>query len=176
MTQKRSRKPKKSFFQIIISIVLYLFVAVFIGSFALGTWSANNDKFDYQTYLIQSGSMEPTIMTGDIIIIQDQPNYVERDVITFLDDENRTITHRILEIKGSQSQPDFLTKGDANQSPDPDLVSLAKVQGKVIFTIPKLGYLVNFSKSKWGIILMIMVPAGLIILDELLKIGQEVAD
>jgi len=58
----------------------------------------------------------------------------------------------------------------------PDLVSLAKVQGKVIFTIPKLGYLVNFSKSKWGIILMIVVPAGLIILDELLKIGQEVAD
>lgn len=116
----------------------------------------------YGSYLVQSGSMEPAIMTGDIIIVACRPAYGLRDVITFRGSDGRIITHRIVEKKDGT----FATKGDANRVEDSAVVPAGAVIGKVILVIPKLGYLAGFAKTLPGFILLIVIPS-------LLLIGQQ---
>ena len=115
--------------------------------------------------------MEPTIHIGDVILIQPDNSYQKNDVVTFTDSEGRTVTHRIIE----ETPQGFITKGDANQTPDPRTVAQSSIQGKVIFTIPKLGFLVAFSKTKTGILLFIVVPVVIIIYDQIRAVVQELS-
>ncbi len=68
----------------------------------------------------------------------------------------------------------FTTKGDANNAPDQALTHLADIHGKVLFTIPYLGYVLAFAKTKLGFALLVGVPALAIILEELGKIIREI--
>jgi signal peptidase len=127
----------------------------------------------YRSFLVQSGSMEPTIGIGDIIVIQKKSVYRKNDVITFRGEENRIVTHRIIEEKevNTKSKEDrtmFITKGDANRSEDEGFITFKDILGQVVFSIPKLGYLVTFSKSIPGLITLILIPATLLVLGELL--------
>lgn len=150
---------------------IFLTVIVFIVIFSFG--SSSNLLGGYKSFLIQSGSMEPSIMTGDIIIIHQSGQYKKNDVITFQNEEGRIITHRIAEINGKGGGMSFVTKGDANRSEDEGVVSLSSILGKVIYVIPKLGFLVAFSKSLPGLIILIAIPALSLIIGEIYKIVQK---
>jgi len=119
------------------------------------------------SYVVQSGSMEPSIMTGDIILIRPENKYEINDVITFQDQKNRVVTHRISEVQIKGGETVFLTKGDANRSVDIEFVPREHVVGKVQFVIPRLGFLVSFAKSFLGIILLVVIPGTIVIYDEL---------
>ena len=114
--------------------------------------------------------MEPTIMTGDIIIIHENPSYYKNDVVTFNTKDGRIVTHRIIKTVTKGEKNLFMTKGDANRSEDEALISLDQIMGKVTFVVPKLGYFVAFSKSLPGLIIFVFIPAGLILIGELVKI------
>lgn len=150
--------------------IIFGIVAVVLGFLGL---SAQNFNVPYKGFLIQSGSMEPAIMTGDVIIVNSFPDYKLNDVITFYDNENRVVTHRIIEVDNSSSETSFKTKGDANQSEDIHLQKKSKVIGKVIMVIPKIGYLAAFSQTKMGIFLLVLVPVVLIVYDEIIKMFKE---
>ena len=143
-------------------------VIVFVIIFSFG--SNTNIIGGYKSFLIQSGSMEPSIMTGDIIVIHQIDQYIKNDVITFQNEESRIITHRIVEITNKGRDKFFVTKGDANRSEDEGVVSPSNILGKVIYVIPKLGFLVAFSKSLPGLIMLIAIPALALIISEVLKI------
>ena len=154
-----------------ISILFWVLVS---GAIVAGSTTLLNHLYPsipVQSYLIQSGSMEPTIHIGDVILIQPDNSYQKNDVVTFTDSEGRTVTHRIIE----ETPQGFITKGDANQTPDPRTVAQSSIQGKVIFTIPKLGFLVAFSKTKTGILLFIVVPVVIIIYDQIRAVVQELS-
>lgn len=156
--------------QFLLNIVSWGVIGV-IAVMALYVASSNFDIFaGYRSYLIQSGSMEPAIMTGDIVVTARQNTYLIRDVITFKDERGRVITHRIAEEAQKDGTPEFITKGDANRSQDFDTISVGQIIGKVVFVVPKLGYLVAFSKSLAGICILVFIPAALFIVDALLKI------
>lgn len=158
----------------IIKLFINLISWIAIGLLALmGLYivSSNFDIFGgYKSFLVQSGSMEPAIMTGDIILIHNQTSYLLNDVVTFRDEENRTVTHRLVEIPKDKSTGSFSTKGDANRSQDAAQINQDQIIGKVVFVIPKLGYLVAFSKSLPGLIILIMIPALMFLLDQLFKL------
>ena len=118
--------------------------------------------------LVQSGSMEPSIMTGDVIIIRQDKWYQKGDVVTFNDGNKGRVTHRIVEA----DKDSFVTKGDANRSSDNNNINFTQILGKVILVLPKLGYLVVFSKSLLGMIIMIIIPGIIITADELFKIKK----
>ncbi len=127
-------------------------------------------SFGFRSYLVQSGSMEPTIMTGDIVVIQSQSEYRKNDVITFHDKENRVVTHRIANMETKDGTQMITTKGDANRSDDFDTIAPDQIIGKVTLTIPKLGFLVAYGKSLPGLIIMVLIPAALFIVDEMFKL------
>jgi len=154
-------------FKIFLNLIK-LVLTVFITLIALYFLSSNINIFgSYKSFIVQSGSMEPAIMTGDIVIIQKQDKYYVSDVVTFYNNEHRIVTHRIVEINEK-----FSTKGDANRSFDQDTISDNQIIGKVILIVPRLGYLMSFVKTRNGLILLVLIPAAIYILDELLKITK----
>ncbi len=126
--------------------------------------------------IVKSGSMEPGIKTGGIVVIKPADFYNVGDVITFGADTQTQIptTHRIVEKNGSGQNTTFVTKGDANEEIDPQSVALSEVSGKVWFTIPYVGYILDFAKKPLGFFLLVGIPAGIVIFDEIAVIWQEV--
>ncbi len=120
----------------------------------------------FQLYLVQSGSMAPAIMTGDIVVVKKSAVYHKGETITFYDQNHRVITHRIIKQFDQNQRSNFVTKGDANETSDRQTVSQPKVIGKVVLILPKLGFLVAFAKTRYGALLLIIVPAVIIIYDE----------
>lgn len=126
--------------------------------------------------IVQSGSMEPAIKTGGIVVIQPQASYSIGDVVTFGKDTKTDVptTHRIMEERSEGSVTYFTTKGDANEEIDANEVLAHDVIGKVLFTVPYAGYILDFAKQPLGFTFMIGIPAALIVLYEVLGIFSEV--
>lgn len=156
----------KSFFNLIIWFFLFV---VFI--FALFTVSSNFNVFvGYRSFLVQSGSMEPSIMIGDIVIAKQQNDYGKNDVVTFLNREQRVVTHRIIEVLEDVNRIKFITKGDANRSEDEDQITSDQIIGKVVFVIPKLGFFVSFAKSLPGLIILVIIPSIILVVNQIIEI------
>ena len=136
-------------------------------------WVRKN--ISWHTYVVQSGSMEPSIRTGDVVFIQKKPSYSETETITFKDSTKRTITHRIVSVNtDSDGQEYYQTKGDANQAQDSEVIGYKQVVGKVVWVVPKLGYAIQFGRTPWGLILFFIVPTIIILYDEIRAIAREV--
>lgn len=131
--------------------------------------------FGLQMFVVKSGSMEPKIHTGSVVIDHKTGNYGVSDVITFrVSGSTDTVTHRVVAVKEDSAGTTYQVKGDANNSPDPDAVPKANVVGKVKFSIPLVGYLVAFIKTLPGLILFVIIPATIIIYQELTNIKEEI--
>lgn len=126
--------------------------------------------------VVQSGSMEPTIKTGSVILVKKQDTYNVGDIISFVDAEKDSTTHRIIKSGLSLGKEVFNTKGDANQGDDREAVNIDSILGKTIYTVPYLGYLVSFTKTQKGFIFLIVVPAVIIIFSEFLVVKKEVVE
>jgi signal peptidase len=118
--------------------------------------------------------MEPAIPVGSIVVIKPANSDTLKigDIICFkVETESpTTVTHRIINI----TSQGFITKGDANEDPDQWIVKKENVIGKVIATIPYIGYLGYFVRTPIGFILLIIIPATLIILMEIKNIIKEI--
>ena len=127
-------------------------------------------------YSVQSGSMEPNIPLGSLVIVQKSDNYEIGDVITVKELSNPiiSVTHRIVDINTDNSIVSYVTKGDANDANDMDLRFPAEIIGKVIFQLPLLGYLISFTRTQLGLILLIIIPAIIIIFSEIKNIKKEI--
>jgi len=145
-------------------------LTVFLTVIALYVINSSLNIFGlYRSFAVRSGSMEPAIMTGDVIIVKQQTEYYPDDVITFYNGDHELITHRLKSIEADPEKK-YYTKGDANRSFDDDNISLNQIVGKVTLIIPKLGYLMAFVRTPKGWLILVLIPAALYILDELIKI------
>jgi len=160
----------KSPIKFVFELISWLFIGIIVLLVFFTVGSNTNILRGYKSFMVLSGSMEPTINIGDIVITHKQINYFKNDTITFYGPENRVVTHRIALIKEQDGNTTIITKGDANRSIDSDTITPNKIIGKVIFIIPKLGFVVSFSRTIPGLILLILVPAIALIANELLKL------
>jgi signal peptidase I len=121
----------------------------------------------YQSYIILSGSMTPTLHEGDAVIVhQVPPSDIEKgDIITFEDGESY-ITHRVVGINKHNGSRSFETKGDSNDQPDPGAVPAASVVGHRFVSIPYIGHIILFTRTQIGMVLFIAVPFGLLFVSE----------
>jgi len=95
-------------------------------------------------------------------------------VVTFGADRGGSIptTHRIVGTERVDGVLHYRTKGDANEDMDQTLTPYSAVLGQVVATVPRAGYVIDFARNKQGFFFMIVIPAALIMLDELLNIVQ----
>lgn len=126
---------------------------------------------NFKLLVVETGSMEPTIQTGSVVVVSRANDYQPGDIITFRDStrSKTSVTHRIVELENGQ----FVTKGDANDSADFNKVTSANIVGKVRLWIPYIGYVLAAVRTRIGVILVIGIPTLVIIGDQISKIFAE---
>jgi len=111
--------------------------------------------FGWRLDVVQSGSMSPSIKVGDLVITSPQHAEVQvGDVICFRSG-GVLVCHRVVSI--DETNETIVTKGDANEDPDPSPVSYDDVMGTVVLNIPLLGYVISFLRSPFGWALIILL-------------------
>ncbi len=137
---------------------------------------------DYKALSVISGSMEPAINTGDVIVIRPvagPQEIAEGDIITFRAKEKAEmlITHRVIGIVTVNKEPAaYVTKGDANETEDLSTVALSQVVGRYEFRLPYFGYLARFVREPLGVILIVILPGLVLIGLEFRKIWQALTE
>lgn len=102
--------------------------------------------------VVVSGSMEPVLYRGDIVIIDTNPNYDNiqvGDIIVYKATWfNQPVIHRVIKKGLDQNgKPALITKGDNNPAADPYPVYPHQIISKVVsingspMVIPKIGYI-----------------------------------
>lgn len=160
----------------LFKVVEWVLVIFLVGLAGLLILSKINHPSAPKIFIVQSGSMEPTIMTGAIVVDKAQSEYAINDIITYGEagKPNATpTTHRIIEIKIQNGQPIYLTKGDNNKSADTREIKKEEIIGKVLFDVPYVGYALAAAKKPVGFAILIILPAALLIADEVRKIIAE---
>ena len=150
-----NKNPRGRVFSAIWRVILILLAAVLAitsGTLAYDKFVKKSkipSVFGYSMLIIASPSMTGSIEAGDAIIIKNSDSYAVGDVITYFPaDESFSVTHRIVRMEGDK----FYTKGDANQSEDPDPVLIEQIAGKVAVKLDKVGNFIEWLKSPVGII------------------------
>ena len=115
-------------------LIPWVILIIVLVWFALGF-------FPIKPVSIGSGSMEKTLMVGDIVIIKEckPQDVIVGDIIQFKDGNTTTI-HRVIEKYQEDGEYYFVTKGDNNKKRDKDEVLEENLKGKVIFKVRYLGY------------------------------------
>lgn len=153
----------KKIFKTASDVVFYLFLVlllfVFVSNVKAKKEGSQPSIFGYGFYSVLTGSMEPTIHTGSLIITkQTKPEDIKvNDIITFKSkNTNNLTTHRVIEIKNDDSIK-FITQGDANNTKDPAPIDSSLFVGKVVFFIPFLGSIALFIKSNLLVIFLVLI-------------------
>ena len=163
----------------VISLIMVGFIVFIMVSSAKG--KAVN-VFGSTMLKVVTGSMEPSISTGDFIIIKkvDPDTLKEGDVISFYSEQSdiygKLITHR---IAGKTDDGRFITRGDANPVDDSVSVDPDRIVGKYIRKARFFIWVDSFTDAKKLILLLVMIPTTLIALYEMksiVKLGREVAE
>lgn len=118
-------------------------------------------------YVVQSGSMEPKLHVGSVCFINEKVPYEkikENDIIAF-ETNGMLTTHRVINI----TEKGFETKGDANNSPDGPIITPKQYKGKNIFSIPKLGYIINNIRNPIVSLMIFALFIVLVIIEILYK-------
>lgn len=148
----RRNKPKKrgflgGFLSVFGTTLLLMLVALAVA--VAGVPAIKNGV----ALTVLSGSMEPTIHPGDIIVVE-RVNNPEHDiqygdVITFMPDPNdpTLVTHRVIGLTNNPKDgPGFMTQGDANSAPDEPILA-KQVRGKLLYRVPYVGWATTWVKQ-----------------------------
>lgn len=153
-------------------ITAVLFVNLIIMAFLVISSKASGGEpkvLGNELKTVLSGSMEPTFLTGSIIAVKplegdEKKNLQNGDVITFMASEDKLITHRIIGVTKSGENVMYQTKGDNNNAADMDPVLSDNVKAIYTgFTIPYIGYFIDFAQSKEGSAILLIGPGVLLL-------------
>ena len=130
----------------LVTVAAILGVSIYTACAARIAVNAVPMPFGVGVAVALTNSMEPEFSGGDLLIVTESESYEVGDVVVF-QTKQVAISHRIVAINGD----DVITKGDSNNLED-DPIRMEHIKGKVLFSIPLLGYVVNVIKSPIGTI------------------------
>lgn len=140
--------------------------------------SRQTEILGWRGMIVRSGSMEPAISTGSVILVQRQDNYDVNDIVTYQNTESNgvLITHRVKEKQVDLWKASFVTQGDANPVEDTKIVQHQDILGKTKAVIPYLGYIVSFLQTPLGVTLAIVIPATILIYEQFKQVHKAVQE
>lgn len=160
------------------NIICWLLVVILVFTLIVFFTARINDStpsvFGYSIFRVSSGSMEPELMVGDIILDKEIDNPEDLkvgDVITFISDNygDRLVTHKIIKAPYEENGKLMLqTKGIANEVEDKP-ISADNVKGIMICKIDYLDTVYNIFLSPWGLLILIALIV-IIFFDEIITI------
>jgi signal peptidase len=128
------------------------------------------DFLGYKPFIVLSGSMEPTILAGDLIVTRaiTPEQIVKDDIIAFRADQNTVVTHRVTDVRTEEGLT-FLTKGDANTGADAKAVGVADLEGIYFWRIAGAGRFAMFLQTPIGMLLFVITPLCLFIVYDIMS-------
>jgi len=174
MREKNYKNKEKflSLFKNVSKIIIILCVVILFINLIL--WDKSNDKISIfnkvGVAVVVSNSMEPVLSINDLIVVKKQDNYDIGNIIVYKLN-NELVIHRIVRI----DQEKIITKGDANDYEDKP-INLDQIYGKLNFSIPYVGWMISFFKSKYGIVSVIILSICIFVYscnDELKKMSKK---
>ena len=174
MSQAKEKSTVSHKFLTVIGIILcIILIPILVINVTLIIKSYTNTEEvpkigGYAPLIVLTGSMEPDIMSGDLIIVKqiDGKDIKEDDVIAFFDpDGNGTsiLTHKVIEVFEEEGTLYFRTKGIANDAADRLPVSADKIVGVYVTRIGGAGNIAMFMQTTAGLIVCVIVPLILLI-------------
>lgn len=156
----------------IFTIVLLAFLAI------ISPYLPSKDHL--VTYIITSGSMEPQVKAGSVVLVKPVPAEKVKagDIIAFSSPINsqQTIVHRVISVEEKQNAEVFITKGDNNNVADRWEVPSDLLRGVMIFNIPYLGHPASFMRTPKGFIIFIGLPALLLMIMQIRQIKEGIME
>lgn len=153
---------------ILLISILIVNISLIVGSYV------NPEKvpsfLGYKPFIVLSGSMEPEILPGDLIItkITDPEEIAVGDIISFREGETTVVSHRVTEVL-SEGRLAYHTKGDANINADAQTVLPEDLEGRYLFRIGGLGSVALFLQTPMGLLLFVVIPLCLFILYDVIS-------
>ena len=159
--KRKSRNEKIK--RIIVTVVYVILIPLLCYNISLIIQAVVNPNetpsfFGIKTYVIVSGSMEPELEIGDMIVVKNiNTSELEvGDIISFRQGQS-IVTHRISRIIENDGEIEFVTKGDNNNAEDSGTISEDLVEGKVVSVIPIIGKVSVLLQNKIVIITVILI-------------------
>lgn len=166
MNPMQTQKKKMTAFNIVSIVLCLIFIPVIVINLTLVIHSYTNpdalpSAFGIKPAIVLSGSMEPTIQTGDLVFIHETDAAPQvGDVICYMTSEGSAVTHRVTQITtDSDGNVQYITQGDANNTEDSVPVSLGQIEG--IWQGQRFGGVGNallFMQTPVGIIVCLVCP------------------
>jgi signal peptidase I len=120
---------------------------VLLAILAAGTIAGYRPLIDY------SGSMRPAISAGDLLITHSIPaqSIHVGEIVSFSDPglQGKLVTHRVVGIHAAGARINFLTRGDANTTPESWSVTRHASVGTLELRIPAVGRAVAWTADRW---------------------------
>lgn len=134
-------------FAFFVFLLLYSFVSIFFNAKLI-------DVFGFETTIVQSSSMHPTIKKYEFVVITkaNASQIKQNDIVVFLDNSKKIkIIHRVEKKIELNGEPLFKTKGDNNQFSDSNYRKQSDIYAKFAFKVPFVGLFITFLLSNFGI-------------------------
>ncbi len=170
LKQSNKKNPILAVLQYITTFLLIVSTIVCFFTVIRSVIKKDVSIFGFRLFYVVSGSMEPQIPVGALLIVGESDEYKVNDVITFISSDETISgypnTHRIIDIRDKNGETVYITKGDANAIQDTDPVSREDIIGKVYLTIDSsfLSFLVSFFATPIGFFTVVLLPVLLIAL------------
>jgi signal peptidase len=155
------------------NIILGLVLCAVLFAFLIPT------VFSGSLAIVRSSSMEPAMRAGALAVMLpvDVGNVKVGDIIVFNppwdSDPDVTVSHRVIgvyyyeDIFLGDEAIYFDTKGDATEDPDPQYVPAQSLHGRVLFSIPYLGYaanaIVGYVRTWLGFVTLVCIPMVILV-------------
>ena len=116
----------------------------------------------WRSLTVMSGSMEPAVSTGDVVVNRPVAAAAVRpgQVITFRDPsgDGRLMTHRVRRAVVKQGTVEVVTQGDANTGVERWAIPATGKVGLVAYRVPRLGYLLHPVATPAGRLALVGMP------------------
>lgn len=134
---------------------IFLIIIIFILLFTLYSKFILKEEliklYNTAILVVLTGSMEPTIKSGEMIIIKEQTDYNVDDIVTYKEDRNFFVTHRII----NKYENKYETKGDNNNLID-ETIDKDQIEGKVIYHSKVCGFFILYLLKPITLIVIII--------------------
>lgn len=147
---------------ILLTVILVLLVIVVVASVFIKATGNTPSIGGYMLFRVATGSMEPEIMIGDVILVKEPSDYsaiAVGDVVTYESrfgvTAGRPVTHKVIKAPYEDNGEWYLqTQGIANDIPDEE-INAEQLLGVMVVKIPFLKELYSFFLTPWGLLTII---------------------
>jgi len=177
-TPKEEKKPKNVLNTIInVILIIAIIVAVIATYVSFVSTSGNGvpNIFGLRLLSIQTDSMYPNLLPGDLIIdtaVKDTSELRPNDVITYwtvINGERVLNTHRIINVYDAGGYLIFETKGDNNTIVDSLTVHESEIVGQYKMRIPGVGKVFDYLQTSTGFLIVVVIPVFIFFLYHLVQ-------